>query len=83
MSVKRLIPLINEFPANKLPTELDALGYFLNLEKYKFNHLTCKKSALETVREVMILWDHAFIETIEQRNAMRKFFSGVHSIYKR
>ena len=81
MPSKHLIPLVDQFLANKLPTKLEALGYFLWLESQKSNHLTWHQSAVLTVRSIITLWDKAYIKTRDKKMSCGFFFIVKAALY--
>ena len=82
MSRKRYVPLLENMPKNRLPTEIQALGHYLWLQKQKPN-CSKKESALQTVRDVNEMWNMSYIQTVDDYNAFRLFFSNKTSVYQR
>ena len=83
MRSKISVPLVLKLPENKLPTELQVLGYYLWLKKQEIGKYSPTKIALVTLRAVMEIWNKAYIPFSDEKNIMRLMYFRENSVIKR
>ena len=83
MRSKVSVPLVLELPQNKLPTELQVLGFYLCLKKQKLSKCAAQKIAPDIVRAVMEIWNKAYIPYIKEQHIMRLLYFKENSIIRR
>ena len=72
MRSKHLIPVVDRFRANKLPTELEALGHFFMAQKSEIE--SSDLASVSRIRSIITLWDQAYIKSRDEKDVMRIFF---------
>ena len=76
------VPLLEVLPDNRLPTELQVLGYYLWRMRNRLQK-SVNSIARHVVQEVIDIWNAAYIPTICPENATRKFYKRKCGIVKR
>ena len=83
MRGKRIVPLVLELPQNKLPLEVQVLGYYLGLRQNCAGKYSPRKLALRTIKAVRAIWDKAYIPCKIDGDIMRSLIMSKNSLIKR